>query len=311
MSLGLVLIGALMVLVLAILVYFSARKTGRNQSNQTHAKYVELPKVSGNALQRKEYCMGGYESPKNLLDGDLPVRTICVTLPYRAEKYDAVERMLFEQGIKVERFLGIVGKHLWPDDYGNHILSDKFKNFVKDKTTSIGHLGCSFSHTSIYQGLVDDQTIGPVLICEDDLTVDSDFALQLRDRIARVSRADPQWDILLLGFSCSYGSFDKCHDNDEPEIIDGCLMPVRRFMGTWAYVVRDGAAVSKKILDSIWPHTWAIDHHLTNMAQKGQIKLYGCIPMIGHHPGEWEVSSAGYKVVRPWIDYVSDTNGSN
>lgn len=276
------------------------------------AKHVELPKISGNALQRREYCKGGYEAPKveDLLDGELPVRTVCVTLPYRTEKYEVVERMLAGHGIKAERFLGVVGKHLWPDDYGDHILSDRFKKFVANKSSSIGHLGCTFSHTSIYRGLVDDQTSGSVLICEDDLTVDGDFALQLKDRLARVTKVDPSWDILLLGFSCSYGSYDKCHDNDHPEIMENCIMPVTRFMGTWAYVLRDGAAVSAKIMDSIWPQTWAIDHHLTALTQQGTIKLYGCIPMIGHHPGEWEVSSVGYKVVRPWVDYVSDTNGS-
>jgi len=306
-------VAILFVLVIGSVLYFVAtrrRSTKTAVNGRRVATHVDLPKVSGSALQRKEYCMGGYEAPKELLDGNLPVRTVCVTLPYRAEKYDAVERMLANHGLKTERFLGVVGKHLWPDDYGEHVLSDRFKKFVTSKSSSIGHLGCTFSHTSIYRGLVDDQTSGPVLVCEDDLTVDGDFATQLKDRLTRVSRVDPEWDILLLGFSCAYNSYDKCHDNDDPEIMEGCIMPVKRFMGTWAYVLRDGAAVSAKIMESIWPQTWAIDHHLTALTQEGVLNLYGCIPMIGHHPGEWEVSSAGYKVVRPWIDYVSDTNGS-
>jgi GR25 family glycosyltransferase involved in LPS biosynthesis len=274
----------------------------------THAVAAALPSMRVTPRTRHEVCGGGFSHPETLLPGPEPERAFCISLSYRENKWGRVRESLAAQGIEAERLTAVVGSQLWPGDYDERVISERFRKHVEDKPGHIGHLGCSLSHSTLYRTVVDDRVDGPVLVVEDDATFGPEFRAQLADRLARVGKVDPAWDVLLLGFSCGYNSYDKCHENDNAEILGGgCLMQVRRFMGTWGYVI-NGRRAAARILEGLFPHGWAIDHHMCDMAAKDKLKLYGCVPTIAFHPGEFAISSAGYVKVEPYSNYVSDTN---
>ena len=289
-----------------------ARRSGAASAavppNATHAVAVAAPLMLVTPRSRREVCLGGFSHPKKLLPGPAPERAFCISLSYREKKWTRVRRELASHGIESERLTAVVGKQLWPDDYDERAVSERFRKHVQKKPQHMGHLGCSLSHTNLYRTVVDDRVEGPVLVVEDDATFGPRFGAQLRDRVARVTAVDPEWDVLLLGFSCGYHSYDKCHENDGAEILGGgCLMRVRRFIGAWGYVL-NGRAAAARVLAGLFPHGWAIDHHMCDMAAAGKLRLYGCVPTIAFHPGEFAISSAGYVKVEPYANYVSDTN---
>jgi len=200
-----------------------------------------------------------------------------------------------------------VGKELRANDYSDAVLHPDFRKHFKSKPKHMGHLGCLFSHIGIYRMVV-DQRWGMTIVLEDDAVLDAEFRTQLADRLARVSQVDPNWDLLLLGFSCDYKSYDKCHRNDGADIQMSFIVPVSYFMGTWGYVIRN-EDVAAKLLKHMFPVTWCIDHHLCNMIEKKKLKVYGTLPSLAFHPGKWRMSSWGYECFRPYSKYRSDTNG--
>lgn len=287
----------------------SRRAVAAPAANQVaRAVAAATPRMVVTPRTRREVCAGGFAHPKRLLTGPAPERAFCISLPYRENKWHAVRRELASHGIEAERLTAVVGKQLWPGDYDERVISERFRRHVERTPQHMGHLGCSLSHSNLYRAVVDDRVDGPVLVVEDDATFGPQFGAQLRDRVARVAALDPAWDVLLLGFSCGYQSYDRCHENDGAEILGGgCLMRVRRFMGTWGYVL-NGRAAAARVLRGLFPHSWAIDHHMCDMAEAGRLRLYGCVPTIAFHPGEFAISSAGYVKVTPFANYQSDTN---
>lgn len=308
---------ALAVGLLLVVVFVALRLTKTHGAPDTrafvklsgHARATPIPNFKLTARSSKEFCEGGFEEPKALIgqESDMPDRVVCISLPYRQERRDALNEQLKRFGIAAEPFLAVVGRRLRPEDYDRKVLHPNFSSFIIRDQTRRGHLGATWSHTTVYQSMI-DQHSGPTLIFEDDAYIHEDFREQLKDRMARVAKEDPDWDVLLLGFSCSYGSYHLCHENDLPKILgDGCLMNVKRFMGLWGYVI-NGRKAAQKIMRNIFPQQWAIDHHLCNLQALGQISIYGCVPAISYHPGQTTVSSVGYSVIRRWDKYVSDTN---
>lgn len=235
------------------------------------------------------------------------IQASCISLPYRREKFERVRAMMAKQNIQVQHFLGVIGRHLKPKDYGNPILSPMFRNHLIKTQKHLGHLGATFSHLGVWRDISDARTKDAWLVLEDDVIVDPDFRTQLADRLARVAQVDPDWDVLLLGFSCDYGSYDKCHMNDGiPRQLES-IVKVEYFMGLWAYVV-NGSSSADKILDSVFPNNWCIDHHLCGLVKNKKINLYGSIPTIGFHPGSVGISSWNYTAVKAYGQYFSDTN---
>ena len=232
------------------------------------------------------------EVVEGLKDG---LRYICISLPYRNKKFN------FKKYPFVELFSATKGKSLRVDTIPNGMLTTSYKTHLLNTPNQMGHLGCTFSHVNAWKS-VQEQTI----ILEDDVILDKDFSTLIHKKIDSVSNLDSNWDILLLGFSCSYDSYKKCHENDNGKIVDG-IVPVKIWMGLWGYVI-NGKKSARKILDHIYPLRWHIDHHLANLIQSNKIKVYGCIPNIAYHPGRTKVDSWDYEHFESFNNYISDTN---
>jgi GR25 family glycosyltransferase involved in LPS biosynthesis len=229
----------------------------------------------------------------------------CISLNYRQKKYETVRNTLARQNIDVVKFAGIEGKKLPFETFDRGMMTPSYKNHFLKTPKQKGHLGATFSHAGVWQDIIDNKRERTVIF-EDDVLVDPDFSEQLQDRLQRMDLVNPDWDILLLGFSCSYDSYGKCHKNDNIPIQQDKIVEVKIWMGLWAYVV-NGHAAASRIMKNIFPLKWHIDHHLANLIEKKQIKVYGSIPSIGMHPGSVAIDSWKYTVARAYHGYVSDT----
>jgi GR25 family glycosyltransferase involved in LPS biosynthesis len=235
----------------------------------------------------------------------MELETYCITLPYRQNKLKRVQDVFSKQGIDVKEYSAVVGKDLYFERFNSDILTSRYKKHFMNTEKQRGHLGASFSHTGMWQ-LISDNNLGRTLILEDDVLIEDDFQEQLKERLESMNKIDPEWDILLLGFSCSYDSYKKCHMNDNIPLV-GNIARVHKFMGLWCYVV-NGKNAADNILNNCFSFSWHIDHWLTSLQEKGFIKIYGSIPSIGFHPGTFKISSWDYSVSKRANKYVSDTN---
>jgi len=238
------------------------------------------------------------------LSNSFPI--LCLSLPFRSEKLRRLQQRLELYHWSAVHFSAVVGKDL---DFRMYkpIFQNSFYKHLKSNPKHMGHLGCLLSHIGMYRIIVDNHW-DVTLILEDDAVLDSDFRTKLGDRLARVNAIDPEWDLLLLGFSCSYDSYTKCHANDDHNLEWNYIAPVDYFMGTWAYVV-NGTRAAQKILESMFPVTWCIDHHLCSLIKSKGLRVYGTLPSLAFHPGKWRISSWGYHYTEPFSHYKSDTNG--
>lgn len=218
-----------------------------------------------------------------------------------------MKTMFNAENIKLEIFDGIVGKDLHVDRYHSGFLTSNYRRHFEHNPKQKGHLGATFSHLSVLQSIIDDQ-LGRTVVVEDDCVLAKGFHEQVQDRIRQVEMVDPDWDILQLGFSCSYDSYSKCHQNDQVQIQAGNIIKLGYAIGLFGYVV-NGEKGAQNILQNIFPISWHIDHHLQDLNTKGRIKLFGTIPNIVFHPGKVEISSFNETYNTPFRDYRSDTNG--
>lgn len=230
----------------------------------------------------------------------------CISLPYRQYKLKRVQAMCAQQGIHVKGFTGAVGKDINFERLPTTLLTPTYKKHLIATKNQRGHLGCTFSHVGMLQHISDNK-LNRTVIFEDDVIIEGNFHSELQDVLVKMDLVDPQWDILLLGFSCSYDSYDKCHENDKEKIQLGRIVRVHRFMGLWGIVV-NGYKAADNILNHLFPIGWHIDHWYTTLSQRGHIKIYGTIPSLAFHPGAIEISSWNYKASKNFKFYTSDTN---
>lgn len=249
---------------------------------------------------------------KNQKKGQVPIDSqlqsaVCISLPYRKDKYKMVKDSFHKQGIQIEWSPGIVGKHMLPAELPNGFVTDRVRGHWSKNPQHLGHLGATLGHQKTWRDIVDFYH-GVTFIGEDDVLIDKYFKNLLNERLLELNQYDPDWDILLLGFSCSYDSYDKCHKNDPfKEPIGKGLVKVGYFIGLWGYVI-NGKKSAEKILQNVFPYDWMVDHHLNLLIEKQVIQVYGCVPNIAMHPGSYGCSSWNYMTHNRADRYFSDTN---
>lgn len=230
----------------------------------------------------------------------------CINLPFRRKKFERMHTMLQKQGIKLDVFDAIDGKHLLVQRYQDKFLTKKYKKHFETSPKQLGHLGATFSHLGILQLIIDDQ-LGRTVVFEDDCIVKNGFNQDLRDCIQRMDLVNPDWDMLQLGFSCGYDSYSKCHQNDDVPIQAGKIIKLGYAIGLFGYVV-NGEKGARNMLNNMFPIDWHVDHHYQTLNTKGKVNLYGTIPNIVFHPGKIEISSFDEVYNTNYTSYVSDTN---
>ena len=231
----------------------------------------------------------------------------CISLPYRRNKFERMEKMFAKQGLTLKLFNAINGKDLHIERYHERFLTKSYRNHFSKKPNHKGHLGATFSHLGMLQ-LICDEDLGVTAVFEDDCTICKDFESELLDCIQKVDLIDPDWDVLQLGFSCSYKSYGKCRQNDGVEIQAGRIIRLGYGIGLFGYVV-NGTKGAQNMLQNMFPINWHIDHWWQTLNTRGVVKLYATIPNIVFHPGTVEISSFNEVYKTPYRVYVSDSNG--
>lgn len=230
----------------------------------------------------------------------------CINLPFRRGKYEHMKKMLLKESIQLNFFNGINGKELSVESYHSDFLTPTYKLYLQTNPKQKGHLGATFSHLSMLQLIVDER-LGQTVVFEDDCVIHKGFSNELFDCLERMELVDPDWDILQLGFSCSYDSYYKCHQNDDVTIRAGKIIRLGYAIGLFGYVI-NGEKGATNLLKHMFPVSWHIDHHIQNLNNKGKIKAYATIPNIVFHPGKTEISSFNEVYQTSYKSYLSDTN---
>ena len=251
------------------------------------------------------YQFPNSEMGEQLLLPDVEFR--CINLSFRPKKFCRMQEMLRKQNIRIERFDAVDGKKLNLGHMCDELLKSEYKKELLANTKHKGHLGATFSHIGLLQVIVDTD-LGRTVVFEDDCVVHSNFKRELNKCLEKMDLLDPDWDILQLGFSCSYDSYSKCHLNDNVEIIDGSIIRLGYAIGLFGYVV-NGSKGAQNVLDNVFPIPWHIDHHLQELNIANKISIYATIPNLVFHPGKFEISSFGEVYDTGYSTYVSDTNG--
>ena len=231
---------------------------------------------------------------------------LCINLPTRRHKYARMKRDLAAQNIDVAVFDGTNGRELNVALYGLDLLTSSYKKHLQENPKQMGHLGATFSHVGVLQKISDERW-GRTVVFEDDCVVHEHFDRDLQHCLEKLDALNTEWDILQLGFSCSYDSYTKCHLNDGVEIQSGCLVKLGYAIGLFGYVV-NGVKAAQNILKHVFPISWHIDHFYQQLNQSNKIQLYATIPNLVFHPGKLEISSFNETYDTPVGRYVSDTN---
>lgn len=228
-----------------------------------------------------------------LFTGYDDVDFVCISMEHRKDKHFArLEKLLETESIQLTWFKGIDGKQLNLNDYNlSHRYRLFFENNIRErkagktKTDYRGHLGCTLSHLGVI-----DSVKNMTVVFEDDAEIVPEFRRKFQSALGAVQRADPNWEVLLLGWCCNYNDHFFCKLNDSEPILDGGIVKVHYWIGGWAYCIRN-QQVAQKILKMFNPMTWHIDLTLAEGARLGQLNVYACMPTIANHAGWLRVSS--------------------
>jgi glycosyl transferase family 25 len=107
------------------------------------------------------------------------VKIFVITLSDENERQIFIETQLNAAGLPFEFFYGIDGKRLEPEDINSSYDAEKCGNYYRKragtkKNLTIGEIGCSLSHRSIYNKIV-KENIQRAIILEDDVIVNGNF----------------------------------------------------------------------------------------------------------------------------------------
>jgi len=245
-----------------------------------------------------------------LFTGYEDVDFVCISMEHRKDKYfERLRAMLATQNIALTWFKGIDGKKINMDDYN---MSKRYRTFFEDTITKRearqtttdyrGHLGCTLSQLGVITGMKN-----MTVLFEDDAEVVPDFRRKFQTALGAVTRADPNWDILLLGWCCNYNDHFYCKGNDVEPVLEGGVVKAHFWIGGWAYCIRS-PATAQKILKMFNPMTWHIDLTIAEAARTNKLSVYACMPTIANHAGWLRISSHDFVQKGDGSFVKTDTN---
>ena len=231
---------------------------------------------------------------------------LVVSLPHRQTDLARFTKRATSERVRCRTFPAVYGKDLDPMNL-SHLLSDELTKHVM-ALSQRGNLGACFSHLGAIRELADYWPSGsdPALVFEDDVYLCVDFHHQFK---RLVSEMTPDWDLLLLGWTCSYqDNQDQCQQNETCKVIaPGYIRDLNYSIGLFGYALRTRES-AEKVWAAMMPLEWIIDIDLTRVAQKGDFNLVAAMPPLAEHPGYTEISSHDWSATRPMQHYRTDTN---
>jgi len=290
---------ALFVVIVVLIIVLVQERHQHNLMGHINAPFRSQIYVPMNETNR---MFTGYED----------VDFVCISMAHRKEShYEALHRDLEKEGIQLTWFKGINGKKLKLDDYNlapryRKFFENNLKEFLEGRTTTDyrGHLGCTVSHLNVISN-IKNMTV----IFEDDTKIVPDFRTKFQAALGAVTRVDPEWELLLLGFTANYNDHHYHKLNDREPIHEGGIVKLHYWIGGWAYCIRS-VKVAQKIMEFFNPMTWHIDLSLAEQARIGNLKAYGCMPTLSNHQGMLRISSFDFYQFGDAAGLKSDTNGS-
>lgn len=265
-----------------------------------------LNKVFGSS---KSYVDFDFASSNNLFTDSEQIDFVGIGLENRRKTYfDLLENDLKDNDIKLQYFEAVNGKKLNMKDYNLapryiHFFENNIKERESGKTKKNykGHLGCTISHLTVIQNI---QRMTCIL--EDDADIVPNFRSRLQHSLAAVTDLDPDWELLVLGFSAKYTDHYYHKLNDVEPIVNG-IAKLHYWIGGWAYIIRN-KKVAKKILTFFNQISWHIDITLAEQTRSNNLNTYGVVPSICNHPGFLRQSSFDHNQYGDPSKMKTDTN---
>ncbi len=242
--------------------------------------------------------------------GNYDIDFVVISLPKRkSSHFEYVRRALQKSNIEPVLFEAIDGKTLKYEDYN---LAPRYVEFFEhnrreresgNTTTDYrGHFGCTVSHLTVIKS-----ARNTLCVLEDDADVVNGFGVKLETVLDNLDTLDPEWEVLVLGFSSAYQHHFYHKANDVEPIQMRSLVKLHHFIGGWGYIIRS-KIVADKILGFFDPINWHIDLTIAEQTRVGNLKTYGCIPSLAMHPGLLRASSWDFTQVGNVAQIKTDTN---
>lgn len=175
-----------------------------------------------------------------------------------------------KHGLKIKRISAVVGKD---QDWKNGLLTPEATKYMeitiqtgkrKDhESLTPGAIGCYLSHLNAIEYVV--QQNKPMIICEDDLQLPSDFYEKMKSALRY---PPPEKPIILLFHVICSGSWDKLkciklYEN---------FYEVHRFWSTACYYITPESA--KIFLDNAKPLSVQIDAQMARLVEQKKLYIY-------------------------------------
>lgn len=166
----------------------------------------------------------------NILD-DLEIYVI--NLKSRPQKRENIERQFLNQNMSGFIFDAIDGKKLDLHELeANNIISPNSNKHNKKRQLRRGEIGCSMSHTTLWDMLLNSDK-KYFLVFEDDAVLVDDFQNKLADLLNELK--DKKWDVLYLNENCirHFGK-EACNG---PSYTENTFRPKNIGYGLYGYVM--------------------------------------------------------------------------
>lgn len=310
---GIVLLfGCVLVLFVIVLILVYIISYERSQVWQANPSYNLCGLDSGDTSYNRDHSVNLDLNTNRLFTANEDVDFVIISLEKRIPThFEVLKKDFAQEGIAVTLFKGINGKELKVEDY---TMTPQYRAFFLNnqkefaagstKTNYMGHLGATLSHLEVLKN-VKNMTV----ICEDDIDIHTNFRIKFQDAIAAVTKLDPNWDILLLGYTANYNDYHFHKRNDRYPIYEGGIVKIDSWIGGWAYVVRN-ETVAKKIVKLLTTPalSWHCDLRISEENRNGNLNAYACMPTICDHAGSLRISSWDFTQTGKWATIKSDTN---
>lgn len=127
-----------------------------------------------------------------------------------------------------------------------------------DDVGSMGAIGCYLSHVKLWEKMLNDSTIGAMIVFEDDAIVPK--TIRLNDIIQRINSLPSNWHVYMLG---------RPHTRLTTENVDNQLVKVTQFCGTHCYILSRLGVQWLVSNGNVFPIFKQIDAKMSSLTFKG------------------------------------------
>jgi GR25 family glycosyltransferase involved in LPS biosynthesis len=196
------------------------------------------------------------------------VTTFLINLDHNKDRLEHATKNLQQLGISPQRFPAVYGKKLDKDYLDTVIHPYVWYTIENGQTTdpdiqSLGAVGCSLSHISLWQKLVDSSE-EVFHITEDDACVNASSE-KVNAFLKEVEEIDPDWDVVYIGYNpCSI--YKQISISPTVQKINSLSF------GTQSYLIRKKGA--EKLLRKAFPISQHVDTYMSIMAAHAGVRSY-------------------------------------